>query len=215
MSVEDRIVEFLAPKRALLVLDNCEHVLEGAAALVQAVVAGTGRVDVLATSREPLGVPGEQRMPLGSAADPGGGRSGCAGADSLRRTGRRHAPGVPARRRRPRRRLRAVPPGGRAAPRHRAGRRSRRIPHRRRDRRGDRRAARGDHRGSRAGRNVTVRPTPSSTGPTTSSTRRTGRPSKSWRSSPAVGPLTPRPPSPATTRGPCSTGSTGSSTGPW
>lgn len=65
VSPEDRIVEFLAPKQALLVLDNCEHVLDGAAALVQAVVAGTGRIDVLTTSREPLGVAGEHRMLLG------------------------------------------------------------------------------------------------------------------------------------------------------
>lgn len=70
VSLEERIVEFLVPKRALLVLDNCEHLLDGAATLAHAVVAGTSRVDVLTTSREPFGVPGEQRVPLGPLTTP-------------------------------------------------------------------------------------------------------------------------------------------------
>ena len=43
----------------LLVVDNCEHVVAEAAELVTALLAGAGRVRVLATSREPLGVSGE------------------------------------------------------------------------------------------------------------------------------------------------------------
>ncbi|MCA1846434.1 MAG: adenylate/guanylate cyclase domain-containing protein, partial [Actinobacteria bacterium] len=65
MTVEDRLVEFLATKGLLLVLDNCEHVIDGAANFASAVLAGTGDVGVLATSREPLGLPGEHRVPLG------------------------------------------------------------------------------------------------------------------------------------------------------
>ncbi|WP_170309098.1 ATP-binding protein [Pseudonocardia hierapolitana] len=56
----DRIVEVLAVRRQLLVVDNCEHVLDGVAALVDAVVVGAPGVDVLATSREALRVDGEQ-----------------------------------------------------------------------------------------------------------------------------------------------------------
>jgi predicted ATPase len=45
----------LRSRRALLVLDNCEHVVEGAARLVQTVADGCPHVRVLATSREGLG----------------------------------------------------------------------------------------------------------------------------------------------------------------
>ncbi|WP_433276923.1 ATP-binding protein [Pseudonocardia xinjiangensis] len=44
---------------ALLVLDNCEHVLDGAAELVQALVSMTGELRVLTTSRAPLGLSSE------------------------------------------------------------------------------------------------------------------------------------------------------------
>src|SRR5262249_22113423 len=43
----------------LLVLDNCEHVIGAAASLAGALIAASPHVSVLATSREPLGVPGE------------------------------------------------------------------------------------------------------------------------------------------------------------
>jgi predicted ATPase/class 3 adenylate cyclase len=49
----------LAARDALVVLDNCEHVLGAASALVEALVRSCGRLGVLATSREPLGVAGE------------------------------------------------------------------------------------------------------------------------------------------------------------
>ncbi len=60
----DGIVDVLATRRALVVLDNCEHVLDGARALVAAVLAGAAEVDVLATSRRRLGVEGEQVIPV-------------------------------------------------------------------------------------------------------------------------------------------------------
>lgn len=50
----------LPDRHLLLVLDNCEHLLEAAARLVAAILAAAPGVRVLATSREPLGVPGEQ-----------------------------------------------------------------------------------------------------------------------------------------------------------
>ncbi|MDT7704866.1 MAG: hypothetical protein QOG20_473 [Pseudonocardiales bacterium] len=49
----------------VLVLDNCEHVLDGCAALVATVLERTRRVRVLATSREPLGVLGEHLHSVG------------------------------------------------------------------------------------------------------------------------------------------------------
>ncbi|WP_214370602.1 BTAD domain-containing putative transcriptional regulator [Pseudonocardia sp. H11422] len=66
----DRVIEFLHVRRALLVLDNCEHVLAATAGLVTAVLLRTADVDVLATSRERLGVEGEQRVPVGPLATP-------------------------------------------------------------------------------------------------------------------------------------------------
>ena len=51
----------LGPGPALLVLDNCEHVLGGAAELVGALVAMTPELRVLTTSRAPLGLSSESR----------------------------------------------------------------------------------------------------------------------------------------------------------
>jgi predicted ATPase/DNA-binding SARP family transcriptional activator len=58
-SVEDSIVELLAASRVLLVLDNCEHVLEPVSELVNRVLLWCPTVRVLATSRETLGLPAE------------------------------------------------------------------------------------------------------------------------------------------------------------
>ena len=54
----------LRDKRLLLVLDNCEHLLEAAARLVADVLRAAPGVRVLATSREPLGAPGEHVLPV-------------------------------------------------------------------------------------------------------------------------------------------------------
>ena len=62
--VVESIVHFLAPKRLLLVLDNCEHVLDGVRPLVEAVLRGCPRVVVVATSRERLGMSGERVQPV-------------------------------------------------------------------------------------------------------------------------------------------------------
>ncbi|MDO8201078.1 hypothetical protein, partial [Conexibacter sp. CPCC 205762] len=63
------LVAQLAERRALLCLDNCEHLRDGAAALAEAVVAACPEVAVLATSRMPLEVGGEavhELEPLGA-----------------------------------------------------------------------------------------------------------------------------------------------------
>ncbi|MFE7807258.1 ATP-binding protein [Streptomyces sp. NPDC057430] len=60
----DRLVEHLAPRSLLLVLDNCEHVVDAAAALAETLLTHCPHLRVLATSREPLGVPGETVRPV-------------------------------------------------------------------------------------------------------------------------------------------------------
>ncbi|WP_234356720.1 BTAD domain-containing putative transcriptional regulator [Streptomyces sp. NBRC 110028] len=59
-----RLVEYCADRRLLLLLDNCEHVIDTAARLTETLLARCPGVTVLATSREPLGVPGETVRPV-------------------------------------------------------------------------------------------------------------------------------------------------------
>ncbi|MEU9487802.1 BTAD domain-containing putative transcriptional regulator [Streptomyces decoyicus] len=59
-----RIVDHCAPRRLLLVLDNCEHVVGAAAELADRLLRHCPGLTVVATSREPLGVPGEVVRPL-------------------------------------------------------------------------------------------------------------------------------------------------------
>jgi predicted ATPase len=56
------VVRALTHQRCLLVLDNCEHVLDAVSELAQAIVGRCPHAKVLATSREALGVPGERIM---------------------------------------------------------------------------------------------------------------------------------------------------------
>jgi predicted ATPase/DNA-binding winged helix-turn-helix (wHTH) protein len=55
----ERLINFLRQRPSLLVLDNCEHLLEGAANLVDTLLASVTDLKVLATSREPLKLRGE------------------------------------------------------------------------------------------------------------------------------------------------------------
>ncbi len=70
LTVLERLVEYLGSRRLLLVLDNCEHVIEAVAELVEAVRRGCPHIVVLATSREPLRVDGEQVRPVPPLAVP-------------------------------------------------------------------------------------------------------------------------------------------------
>ncbi|MGC4948568.1 BTAD domain-containing putative transcriptional regulator [Streptomyces sp. DT224] len=65
-----RLTEYCARRRMLLLLDNCEHVIEAAAALADHLLARCPRLTILATSREPLGVPGEAVRPVDPLPDP-------------------------------------------------------------------------------------------------------------------------------------------------
>ncbi|MEW1644662.1 BTAD domain-containing putative transcriptional regulator [Streptomyces sp. NPDC091219] len=57
------LVEHCAPRARLLILDNCEHVIGAVADLAETLLTRCPRLTILATSREPLGVPGESVRP--------------------------------------------------------------------------------------------------------------------------------------------------------
>jgi predicted ATPase/DNA-binding CsgD family transcriptional regulator len=58
------LLSYLADKELLLVLDNCEHLLDASAQLVTGILRAAPRVRVVATSREPLNVAGEHVLPV-------------------------------------------------------------------------------------------------------------------------------------------------------
>jgi predicted ATPase len=65
----DTLVEWARGREALLVLDNCEHLLDAVAEVVDRIIGSAAGVTVLATSQAPLGVAGEHNwtvMPLGA-----------------------------------------------------------------------------------------------------------------------------------------------------
>jgi predicted ATPase/DNA-binding SARP family transcriptional activator len=66
----DRLCAALADRDAVLVLDNCEHVIDAAAALAARLLADCPRARVLATSREPLRIPGEALQVVAPLATP-------------------------------------------------------------------------------------------------------------------------------------------------
>jgi predicted ATPase/DNA-binding SARP family transcriptional activator len=68
----DRIADHLAARSALLVLDNCEHVLAGAARTAEALLERCPGLTVVATSRTPLGADGEQVLRLSGLDLPAG-----------------------------------------------------------------------------------------------------------------------------------------------
>jgi len=59
------LVRAVAPRPGLLVLDNCEHVVDAVALLALELLHGCADLRVLVTSREPLGIDGERVVPLG------------------------------------------------------------------------------------------------------------------------------------------------------
>jgi predicted ATPase len=58
------LIEFLCTRRLLLVLDNCEQVVDAAAKLAEALLRACPELRILATSREALGISGETVLPL-------------------------------------------------------------------------------------------------------------------------------------------------------
>jgi non-specific serine/threonine protein kinase len=62
--------EFLAERQVLLVLDNCEHLVDAVAAVADRLLRACPQLRILATSREPLGVGGEATLPVPSLSLP-------------------------------------------------------------------------------------------------------------------------------------------------
>jgi predicted ATPase/DNA-binding winged helix-turn-helix (wHTH) protein len=69
-TVQDQLVSVLKSQRLLLVLDNCEHMVEASGALAEAIAAHAPGVRLLTTSLELLNVPHEQLFKLGPLAVP-------------------------------------------------------------------------------------------------------------------------------------------------
>ena len=67
----DAVVDYLSDRQMLLILDTCEHVIGGCVPLVGALLSETPGVTVLATSRQPLDMPGEHVFPLSPLPVPG------------------------------------------------------------------------------------------------------------------------------------------------
>jgi predicted ATPase len=65
------LLEFLRPRRLLLVLDGCEHLVPGVSDWVQLILSTCPGLRLLATSREPLGILGEVQQPLPPLSIPG------------------------------------------------------------------------------------------------------------------------------------------------
>lgn len=61
---EEVLADWLSPRRSLLVLDTCEHLVEAVASLVDTLLRRAPGLRVLATGRQPLGVPGEHIYPV-------------------------------------------------------------------------------------------------------------------------------------------------------
>jgi predicted ATPase/class 3 adenylate cyclase len=70
LDLEGGIARFVGSRRMLVVLDNCEHLLDPAAALAETVLGRCPNVVILATSREALEVPGERVIRLASLTVP-------------------------------------------------------------------------------------------------------------------------------------------------
>ena len=60
----DRLCAHLATRHTLILLDNCEHVIDAAAAVADTLLAACAELQIIATSREGLGVAGEQIVPV-------------------------------------------------------------------------------------------------------------------------------------------------------
>ena len=69
-STVELIVRFLAGRSLVVVFDNCEHVIDQAAALAETLAGTVPGLRLIATSREPLGVPGEVLVSVGPLAVP-------------------------------------------------------------------------------------------------------------------------------------------------
>ena len=93
------LADFLGGKRLLLVIDNCEHLMDACAVLVSTLLRACPELHVLATSRQALGVVGEVRMPVPPMSLPVDGAQpsaeGLANSEAVRLLGERAAAVLP------------------------------------------------------------------------------------------------------------------------
>jgi predicted ATPase/DNA-binding SARP family transcriptional activator len=82
-NAHEALCDALAPRETLLVLDNCEHVVDSAARLADELLAACPRLRILATSREPLKIAGERLLALAPLAVPEDGGSALTAAEAL------------------------------------------------------------------------------------------------------------------------------------
>ena len=77
MSLNELVMDYLRAKNILLVLDNCEHLVEACAKLVDQLLHGCPNLKIIASSREALGITGETvlRVPSLSLPDPKSGHA--------------------------------------------------------------------------------------------------------------------------------------------
>ncbi len=66
----ESLVDYLRPRQALIMLDNCEHLIDACAELIEALLHACPRLKVMATSRETLGIPGETPYRVPSLPSP-------------------------------------------------------------------------------------------------------------------------------------------------
>jgi predicted ATPase/transcriptional regulator with XRE-family HTH domain len=71
VSTLEQLREGIGNKQILIVLDNCEHLIEDVAALASSLLSGCPRLTILATSRESLRIPGEWLYPVPALDIPG------------------------------------------------------------------------------------------------------------------------------------------------
>jgi non-specific serine/threonine protein kinase len=87
-SIRDALMAHLRQRRLLVVLDNCEHLLEACRELVTSLVSGCAGLRILCTSRQRLGVPGEATVVLPAMELPAAGErlpaAGLAEVEALR-----------------------------------------------------------------------------------------------------------------------------------
>lgn len=83
-SKEDEVINYLSKRETLVVLDNCEHVIRGAAGLVERVLTECPETKILTTSRQGFGIPGESIISVPPLELPNGQTQGPVEAESVR-----------------------------------------------------------------------------------------------------------------------------------
>jgi predicted ATPase/DNA-binding SARP family transcriptional activator len=84
VEASQRLQEIFAGRQALLVLDNCEHLVGAVAGFADDLLAHCPGLQVLTTSREPLAVPGEAVLPVGPLEVPADDDPAAAGSPAVR-----------------------------------------------------------------------------------------------------------------------------------